>query len=89
MTGRQPLRVGAQLSTSHSLPSALSVDRVVDVVTRVSSIVELDMLIVGAHENPEIFRAMTEQRLHRAKEVDLWYNLLSDIEGNGGFRSRR
>jgi len=54
---------------------------VVDVVTRVSSIVELDMLIVGAHENPEIFRAMTEQRLHRAKEVDLWYNLLSDIEG--------
>src|SRR6185503_10497008 len=81
MTGRQPLRVGAQLSTSHSLPSALSVDRVVDVVARVSSIVELDMLIVGAHEHPEIFRAMTDPGLHSAKEVYLWYNLLSDIEG--------
>ena len=74
----QHLRVGAQLSTSHSLPSELSLERVVDVITRVSSILELDMLIVGAHENPEIFRAITDLRLHRAKEVYLWYNLALD-----------
>lgn len=77
----QRFRVGAQLSTSHSLPSALSLDRVLEVVERASSIIELDILIVGARENPEIFRAMTEPGLRPAKEVFLWYNLLSDIEG--------
>ena len=84
----QSWTIGAQLSTSHSLP-ALSVDRVVDVVERTRSIIELDILIVGAHENPEIFRAMTNPARRPAKEVYLWYNLLSDIEGMQEFRSRR
>ena len=41
----------------------------------------LDILIVGAHENPAIFRAMCNPAPRPAKEVFLWYNLLSDIEG--------
>jgi hypothetical protein len=77
----QALRVGAQLSTSHSLPSLLGLDRVMEVVERARSIVDLDVLIVGATENPEIFRAMTNPGRRPAKEVFLWHNLLSDIEG--------
>jgi len=76
----QRFRVGAQLSTSHSLPGALGLDRVMDVVERTTSMMELDSLIVGARENPEIFRAMTDPGRRPAKEVFLWYNLLSDIE---------
>ena len=55
----QPWRIGAQLSTSHSLSSALSLDRVMEVVERARSIIDLDILIVGARENPAIFRAMS------------------------------
>ena len=77
----QPWRIGAQLSTSHSLSSALGLDRVMEVVERARSIIDLDILIVGARENPAIFRAMSNPGRRPAKEVFLWYNLLSDIEG--------
>ena len=52
-----------------------------NVVERTNSLIDLDILIVGARENPEIFRAMTNPGRRPAKEVFLWYNLLSDIEG--------
>ena len=77
----QPWRIGAQLSTSHSLSSVLGLDRVMEVVERTRSIIDLDILIVGARENPAIFRAMSNPGRRPAKEVFLWYNLLSDIEG--------
>lgn len=77
----QPWRIGAQLSTSHSTSSALDLERVTEVVERARSIIHLDILIVGASENPEIFRAMSNQAHRPATEVFLWYNLLSDIEG--------
>ncbi len=77
----QPWRIGAQLSTSHSLSSVLGLDRVMEVVDRARSIIDLDILIVGARENPAIFRAMSNPGRRPAKEVFLWYNLLSDIEG--------
>ncbi len=77
----QPWRIGAQLSTSHSLSSVLGLDRVIEVVERARSIIDLDTLIVGARENPAIFRAMINPGRRPAKEVFLWYNLLSDIEG--------
>ena len=80
---RPSWRIGAQLSTSHSSSSELSSERVIDVVERARSIIDLDILIVGAHENPAMFRAMcnTNTWPRPAKEVFLWYNLLSDIEG--------
>ena len=40
----------------------------------------LDLLVVGAREMPEIFRAMTGAS-RPVEEVFLWYNLLSDIDG--------
>ena len=52
-----------------------------EVVDRARSIIDLDILIVGARENPAIFRAMSNPGRRPAKEVFLWYNLLSDIEG--------
>ena len=52
-----------------------------EVVERARSIIGLDILIVGARENPAIFRAMGNPARRPAKEVFLWYNLLSDIEG--------
>src|SRR5262249_28244263 len=36
-------------------------------------------LIVGADENPELFRSLTDPDTRPAHEVFLWFNLLSDI----------
>jgi hypothetical protein len=77
----QSWTIGAQLSTSHSRSSVLRLDRVVEVVERTRSIIDLDILIVGARENPAIFRAMCHPVRRPAKELFLWYNILSDIEG--------
>ena len=72
--------IGAQLSTSHSPPEALRLDRMLEVVERVRVEIALDILIVGAHEEPDIFRAMTGGS-RPVDQVFLWYNLLSDIDG--------
>ena len=52
-----------------------------NVVERARSIIDLDILIVGAREDPEIFRAMSNPGRRPAREIFLWYNVLSDIEG--------
>ena len=52
-----------------------------NVVECARSIIDLDILIVGAREDPDIFRAMNDPRRRPAGEVFLWYNVLSDIEG--------
>jgi hypothetical protein len=71
--------IGAQLSTSHSSPDALSFDRALEAVERVRRVIDLDLLIVGAREAPKIFRGMCGP--HRpVGEVFLWYNVLSDID---------
>ena len=67
MTISQRFKVGAQLSTSHSLPQTLGVERVMDAVERARSIIDLDILIVGAREDPEIFRAMSNPGRRPAK----------------------
>jgi hypothetical protein len=71
--------IGAQLSTSHSLPDALGLDRALEAVERVSRVIELDLLVVGSREAPEIFRGMCAPR-RPVGEVFLWYNVLSDID---------
>jgi len=72
--------IGAQLSTSHSSPEALSLDRMLEVVERVRAETTLDILVVGSREEPDIFRAMTGAG-RPVDRVFLWYNLLSDIDG--------
>jgi hypothetical protein len=71
--------VGAQLSTSHSPRRLLTIDRAMEAIDRVTSSLELDLLIVGADEIPELFRSLTNRVTRPAHEVFLWFNLLSDI----------
>src|SRR6516162_3549628 len=73
--------IGAQLSTTHSSPDRLGVDHVLSVIARVKAALDLDILIVGAREIPEIFGLMTDPRGRPAKQIFFWYNVLSDIPG--------
>ena len=71
--------IGAQLSTSHSSAGALSLDRMVTVVERVKALLDLQILVIGAREIPEIFHGLTSVGRRPADQVFLWYNILSDI----------
>ena len=73
-------KVGAQLSTSHSSPDSLDPLRMLETVRRVQEAIELDLLIVGFREAPEIFREFCGPR-RPVGETALWYSALSDIEG--------
>ena len=81
--------VGAQLSTSHSSLDLLGVDHVLSVIERVKPALELDILIVGAREVPEIFRLVTDPHHRPTEQIFLWYNVLSDIPRDGGLGSGR
>jgi hypothetical protein len=72
--------IGAQLSTSHSSIEALSLDRMLAALDRVRAVIDVDVLVVGPREIPEIFRAICRPS-RGVGDVFLWYNLLSDIEG--------
>ncbi len=72
--------IGAQLSTSHSSLAALSLDRMLDAVERVRALIDLDLLVIGSREAPDIFRGFTGAR-RPVEDVFLWYGVLSDIEG--------
>src|ERR1700752_2675674 len=71
-------QIGAQLSTSHS--KHLSESQVLDVIARTTAVIQFDVMIVGSKEAPPIFDLITKRR-PPAKEMFLWYNLLSDIDG--------
>jgi len=72
--------IGAQLSTSHSSLTALSLDRMLDAVERVRALIDLDLLVVGSREAPDVFDGFTGAR-RPVEDVFLWYGVLSDIEG--------
>lgn len=76
----QKWTIGAQLSTSHSQPEALSLERAIKAVNGVRSAIELNILVLGAREAPEIFDFMCGPD-RPVDEVFLWYNVLSDIVG--------
>ena len=48
--------IGAQLSTSHSSPDALDPLGMLETVRRVQEAIDLDLLIVGFREAPDVFR---------------------------------
>src|SRR5262245_43753177 len=72
--------IGAQLSTSHSSPEALSLDGMLAVVERVRAAIPLDVLVLGSREIPAIFEGLCG-RDRPVDQLFLWYNLLSDIDG--------
>jgi hypothetical protein len=74
-----PWTIGAQLSTSHSSPAALDEQLILDCVRRVLEALDLDLLIVGFREAPEVFRRFCSP--HRPVDnVYLWFSAFSDIE---------
>ena len=73
-------KIGAQLSTSHSSPAALDPSRMLETVRRVCEAINLDLLVVGFREAPEVFRRFCGPS-RPVDEVFLWYGVLSDIEG--------
>jgi hypothetical protein len=72
--------IGAQVSTSHSSLDTLTLDTVLATVERVRSAIDLDILVIGARESPEIFRGLCAPG-RSVDEVVLWHNVLSDIDG--------
>jgi hypothetical protein len=75
-----PWTIGAQLSTSHSSPAALDEHSMLHCVRRVLEVVDLDLLIIGFRESPEVFRNFCGS--HRPVDnVYLWFSALSDING--------
>jgi hypothetical protein len=74
-----PWTIGAQLSTSHSSPAALDEQLMLDCVRRVLEALDLDLLIVGFREAPEVFCRFCG--LNRPVDnVYLWFSAFSDIE---------
>jgi hypothetical protein len=74
------LKVGAQLSTSHSSGGSLDPLSMLETVRRVQGAIDVDLLIVGFREAPEIFREFSGAR-RPVDDTALWYGALSDIEG--------
>jgi hypothetical protein len=75
-----PWTIGAQLSTSHSSRAALDEQLMVDTVRGVLEELDLDLLIIGFREAPEVFRKFCG--VHRPVDnVYLWFSALSDING--------
>ena len=75
----EPWKIGAQLSTSHSSGVALDPARMLETVQIAREAIDLDLLIVGFREAPEIFREFCGVS-RPVDEVYLWYSALSDIE---------
>jgi hypothetical protein len=78
MTGSWKL--AAQLSTNHSSRESLDPLGMLETVRRVQEAIDLDLLIVGFREAPEIFREFCGSR-RPVDDTVLWYGALSDFEG--------
>jgi hypothetical protein len=72
--------IGAQLSTSHSSPSALDPSGMVEKVQSVREAIDLDLLAVGFREAPEVYRAFCGPS-RPVDDVFLWFDVLSDFSG--------
>jgi hypothetical protein len=73
-------KIGAQLSTSHSFRDSLDLGSMVETVRRVQEEIDLDLLIVGFREAPEVFRKFCGPD-RPVGAAFLWYGALSDIQG--------
>lgn len=73
-------KLAAQLSTSHSSRDSLDPLGMLETVRRAREAIDLDLLIVGFREAPEVFREFCGSR-RPVDDTALWYSALSDIEG--------
>lgn len=73
--------LAAQLSTSHSSGAALEYTGVQAKIKKITDIIPLDILIVGARETPGLFKVLSAPDTRLSKEVFLWFNVLSDYRG--------
>ena len=76
-------KIGAQLSTSHSFRDLLDPLGMVEMVRRVQEEIDLDLLIVGFREAPQVFQKFCGPD-RPVGDFILWYGALSDIEGMDG-----
>ena len=76
-------KIGAQLSTSHSFRDLLDPLGMVETVRRVQEEIDLDLLIVGFREAPQVFQKFCGPDRPVGDSI-LWYGALSDIEGMDG-----
>ena len=76
-------KIGAQLSTSHSFRDSLDPLGMVEMVRRVQEEIDLDLLIVGFREAPQVFQKFCGPDRPVGDSI-LWYGALSDIEGVDG-----
>lgn len=72
--------LGAQLSTSHSGKELLNYRNVKAKVQNIAKICPLKFLIIGAHEEEELFNLLTSRSNRLTEQVFLWFNVLSDYE---------
>ena len=73
-------KLAAQLSTSHSSRDSFDPLGMLETVRRVQEEIDLDLLIVGFREAPDVFREFCGSR-RPVDDTALWYGVLSDIEG--------
>lgn len=73
--------LAAQLSTGHSKPEALGIDRVRSMLQQALDVVSLDILIIGWEEIPPLYQMLTARETRSTRQVYLWYPLLSDYPG--------
>ena len=68
----------AQLNSTHSIVNRLRLDGVMEIVRRAAETAQLDILIAGGEEIPELYGALTQTRERAAPQVFLWYATLAD-----------
>ena len=79
-------KIGAQLSTSHSFRDLLDPLSMVETVRRVQEEIDLDLLIVGFREAPEVFRKFCGPD-RPVGDAILWYARPFRHRRHGGFRT--
>ena len=77
----EAVKIVAQLSSVHSSDEDLSPPKVAAYLVKVTKEVPLDILVVGWTERPDLFRMLTAEEGRPAREIFLWYPLLSDYPG--------
>ncbi len=73
--------LAAQLNSTRSIVDRLGLDGVMEIVRRAAETAQLDILIAGGEEVPELYRALTQPRERAAPQIFLWYAALADNPG--------
>ncbi|MEP3438237.1 MAG: hypothetical protein ABJN75_15865 [Hoeflea sp.] len=75
------VKIVAQLSSVHSTDDVLDTGNVARYLDSVGKSIQLDILIAGWQERPDLYRMLTSPDSRQSSEVFLWYPVLSDYPG--------